>query len=132
MELGSCLGSGADMFPFRNSFQATQTHFLVRDAQKSARVRERRRGELCSDSGASLSQPESRPFEVPARHGRQGRSTHLQLAFGQMTRLPPRNAPRASKEPVTVWIIRVWEEQAPEGEKQKDGDPGNLCAHHDA
>src|SRR5437868_5566280 len=59
----------------------------------------------------------SRPFEVPARHGRQARSTQLQLAFGQMTLWPPRNEPRASKEPLTVWVIRVWEEQAPEGEQ---------------
>jgi hypothetical protein len=58
----------------------------------------------------------SRPFEVPARHGHPGRSTQLQLSFGQLTLLPPRHEPRASKEPVTVWVIRVWEEQAPEGE----------------
>src|SRR5947209_1310247 len=44
---------GADMFPFFQACQATQTHFLV----------------------------------------------------------------RASKEPLTVWVIRVWEEQAPEGEE---------------
>jgi len=54
---------------------------------------------------------------VPARRGRQARSTQLQLAFGQMTLLPPRHEPRASKEPLTVWAIRVWEEQAPEGEE---------------
>jgi hypothetical protein len=35
----------------------------------------------------------------------------------QMTLLPPRHEPRASKEPVTVWIMRVWEEQAPDGEE---------------
>jgi hypothetical protein len=58
----------------------------------------------------------SRPFEVPARHGHKGRSTRLQLAFGQMTLMPPRHEPRASKEPLTVWVIRVWEETAPEGE----------------
>jgi hypothetical protein len=34
-----------------------------------------------------------------------------------MTLLPPRHEPRASKEPLTVWVIRVWEEQAPEGEE---------------
>ena len=45
------------------------------------------------------------------------RSTQSQLAFGQLTLLPPRNEPRASKDPVTVWVIRVWEEQAPEGEE---------------
>jgi len=59
----------------------------------------------------------SRPFEVPARHGRQARSTQLQLACGQMTLLPPRFEPRAGKEPVTVWVIRVWEEQGPFGEE---------------
>src|SRR6266581_9597700 len=59
----------------------------------------------------------SRPFEVPARHGHQARSTQLQLAFGQMTLLPPRNEPRASKDPVTVWVIRVWEEQARDAEE---------------
>ncbi len=57
----------------------------------------------------------SRLIEVPARHGRQARSTQLQLAFGQMTLLPPRYEPRASKEPLTVWVVRVWEEQAKDG-----------------
>ena len=34
-----------------------------------------------------------------------------------MTLLPPRHDPRQNKEPLTVWVIRVWEEQAPEGEE---------------
>jgi len=59
----------------------------------------------------------SRPFEVPTRHGRQARSTQLQLSFGQLTLLPPRHEPRAGKEPLPVWVIRVWEEQAPDGEE---------------
>src|SRR2546426_9450924 len=108
---------GADMFPFFQACQATQTHFLVRAAQN-------RRVEVCEeeiryslDRARSWPSQASRPFEVPARHGRQARSTQLQLAFGQMTLLPPRNEPRASKEPLTVWLIRVWEEQAPEGEE---------------
>src|SRR6266851_3908874 len=45
------------------------------------------------------------------------RSTQTQLAFGQLTLLPPRNAPRAGQDPMTVWVIRVWEEQAPAGEE---------------
>jgi hypothetical protein len=108
---------GADMFPFFQACQATQTHFLVRAAQ-NRRVQE---GE--DEISYSLTQARafpsqaSRPFEVPARHGRQGRSTQLQLAFGQMTLLPPRYERRVSKEPLTVWVIRVWEEQAPEGEE---------------
>lgn len=59
----------------------------------------------------------SHPFEVPARYGRKGRSTQLHLAYGQMKLLPPRHEPRAGKEPLTGWVIRVWEEQAPEGEE---------------
>src|SRR2546422_8562041 len=108
---------GADMFPFFQACQATQTHFLVR-AGKSRRVEESEE-EIKYSLMRARSWPSqaSRPFEVPARHGRQARSTQLQLAFGQMTLLPPRNEPRASKEPLTVWVIRVWEEQAPEGEE---------------
>jgi hypothetical protein len=108
---------GADMFPFFLACRANQTHFLVRAAQN-------RRAEACEeeikyslDRARSWASQESRPLEVPARHGHKARSTQIQLAFGQVTLLPPRNEPRASKEPLTVWVIRVWEEQAPEGEE---------------
>jgi len=97
--------------------QATQTHFLVRAAQN------RRVQESEDEISSSLTQARcwpsqaSRPFEVPARHGRQARSTQLPLAFGQMALLPPRHEPRAGKDPVTVWVIRVWEEQARDAEE---------------
>src|SRR6266851_3303011 len=108
---------GADMFPFFQACQATQTHFLVRAAQ-NRRV-QKSEDEITYSLTQARSWPSqaSRPFEVPARHGHPGRSTQLQLSFGQMTLLPPRHEPRASKEPLTVWVIRVWEEQAPEGEE---------------
>src|SRR6266699_4165853 len=108
---------GADMFPFFQACQATQTHFLVRAAQ-NRRVQESE-DELSYSLMRARSWPSqaSRPFEVPARHGHQARSTQLQLAFGQMTLLPPRHEPRAGQEPVTVWVMRVWEEQAPQGEE---------------
>src|SRR5436309_3813777 len=106
---------GADMFPFFQACRSTQTHFLVRAAQ-NRRVQESEE-EITYALTRARSWPSqaSRPFEVPARHGHQARSTQLQLAFGQMALLPPRNEPRAGKDPVTVWVIRVWEEQAPEG-----------------
>ena len=58
----------------------------------------------------------SRPFAVPARHSHQARLAQLHLAFGPITLLPPRNEPRAGKTSLTIWVIRVWEEQAPAGE----------------
>src|SRR5260221_6378312 len=107
----------ADMFPFFQSCQSTNTHFLVRAAQ-NRRVQESEQ-EITYSLTRTRAFPSqaSRPFEVPARHGHQARSTQVQLAFGQMTLLPPRNEPRAGKDPVTVLVIRVWEEQAPEGEE---------------
>jgi Transposase DNA-binding/Transposase DDE domain len=108
---------GADMFPFFQACRSTQTHFLVRAAQ-NRRVQESQE-EISSSLTQARAFPSqaSRPFEVPARHGRQGRSTQLQLAFGQLTLLPPRHEPRAGQDPMTVWVIHVWEEQAPEGEE---------------
>jgi hypothetical protein len=81
---------GADMFPFFQACRSTQTHFLVR-AGKPRRVQESEE-EISSSLTQARSWPSQarRPFEVPARHGRQARSTQLQLAFGQMTLLPPR------------------------------------------
>ncbi len=108
---------GADMFPFFQACQATQTHFLVRAAQ-NRRVQEHEEAITYSLTRArAFPSQASRPFEVPARHGHPARWTQLQLAFGQMTLLPPRNEPRAGKDPLTVWVVRVWEEQAPEGEE---------------
>jgi hypothetical protein len=108
---------GADMFPFFQACRAMQTHFLVRAAQ-NRRVQEGEEAISYSLTQArSWPSQVSRPFEVPARHGHQGRQTQLQLAFGQMTLLPPRYEPRGNKDPMTVWVIRVWEEQAPEGEE---------------
>ena len=108
---------GADMFPFFQACRSTQTHFLVRAAQ-NRRVQESEE-EITYELPQARSWPSqaSRVLELPARHGHQKRSAQLQLACGQMTLLPPRNEPRASKEPLTVWVIRVWEEQAPEGEQ---------------
>ena len=108
---------GADMFPFFQACRSTQTQFLVRAAQNRRVQGSEEEINYALARARSWPSQASRPFEVPARHGHQARSTQLQLAFGHMTLLPPRHEPRAGKDPVTVWVIRVWEEQAPEGEE---------------
>lgn len=108
---------GADMFPFFQACHATQTHFLVRAAQNRRAQENEEEITYVLTCARSWPSQTSRPFEVPARHGHQARSTSVQLAFGQMTLLPPRNEPRAGKEPLTVWVIRVWEEKARDGEE---------------
>ena len=108
---------GADMFPFFRACQATQTHFLVRAAQNRRVEQSADELRYSLDRARSWPSQASRPLEVPARHGHKARSTQIELSFGQMTLLPPRHDPRGNKEPLTVWVIRVWEEQAPEGEE---------------
>ena len=49
-----------------------------------------------------------------------------------MTLLPPRQEPRAGKEPVVVWVIRVWEEQAPDGEEPLEWVMLDFGAHEHA
>ncbi len=106
------------MFPFFHACLTTQTHFLVRAAQNRCVEHSDSEEEIrySLDRARSWPSQASHPLEVPARHGHQARSMHVQLAFGQMTLLPPRNDARQSKDPLTVWVVRVWEEQAPAGE----------------
>jgi hypothetical protein len=107
----------ADMFPFFRTCLSTQTHFVVRAAQnRRVEAEEEEIGHLL-DRVRSWPAQDQRPFEVPASHGRQGRETTLQINFGSLTLLPPWNDPRGSKEPLTLWAVRVWEEDAPEGEE---------------
>src|SRR5438876_1576701 len=108
---------GADMFPFFQACRSTQTHFLVRAAQNRRVQESEEEITYALTQARAFASQASRVLELPARHGHQKRSAQLQLAFGQLTLLPPRQEPRAGKEPLTVWVIRVWEEQAPEGEE---------------
>src|SRR6202022_2697123 len=84
---------GADMFPFFQACQQTQTHFLVRAAQNRRIEHEETENAYSLLQTRSWPSQASHPFELPARHGHQARLTHLQLAFGEMTLLPPRNEP---------------------------------------
>lgn len=108
---------GADLLPFFRRCLSTQTHFLVRAAQnRRVQAEAQAIGHLLDRVRAWQSQ-DQRPFAVPASHGRQARQTTLQLSFGPATLLPPWNDPRGSKEPVPVWVVRVWECEPPAGEE---------------
>jgi hypothetical protein len=108
---------GADMFPFFQACQATHTHFLVR-AFENRRIEPEEGGHrYLLDEVRTWPAQASRPLQVPASHGRTARSTVVQLACGTLTVLAPRFEKRFSKEPMSMWAIRVWEEQTPEGEE---------------
>ncbi len=108
---------GADMFDFFHACRATRTHFLVRAAQNRRTQNDDEEVGYLLEQARTWPSQQSRPFEVPASHGRKARSTLIQLAFGPVTLLPPRNEPRANKQPLSVWVIRLWEEEPPQGEE---------------
>src|SRR5215469_1956104 len=68
---------GADMFPFFQACQATQTHFLVRAAQNRRVQQSEDEISYALTQARAWPSQASRPLEVPARHGRQARSTQL-------------------------------------------------------
>jgi Transposase DNA-binding/Transposase DDE domain len=109
---------GADIFEFLDSCRQTQTHFVVRATQdRRVELQE----ETLSHLFAALSvlpAVDERPFDVPASHKRKARSTVLHLAWTHLSLLPPRHDPRLNKlAPMPVWVVRVWEEETPEGEE---------------
>jgi hypothetical protein len=108
---------GADLFPFFQACRATQTHFLVRAFENRRIAPEEHPQRHLLDEVRTWPRQASRPFQVPASHGRTARSTEVQLTFGSVTLLPPRFERRCGKEPFLGWAIRVWEEQTPAGEE---------------
>ncbi len=107
---------GAERFPFFRACLSTQTHVVVRSAQnRRVEAEEEEIGHLL-DLVRRWQSWDQQPFEVPQSHGRQGRQTPLQISFGPAHLLPPWNDPRGSKEPLALWVVRVWEE-GPEGEE---------------
>jgi len=114
------------MFPFFRACLSTQTRFVVRAAQNRRIEAPREEIDHLLDWVRAWPTKSQRSFEVLASHGRQGRTTTLQISFGQASILPPWNDPRGSKEPLTLWAVRVWELEAPEGEEPKDEDLAYL------
>jgi hypothetical protein len=109
---------GADIFEFLQVCRSIQTHFVVR-ATQDRRV-QTSDGTLRSLFEQVRSQPsqDRRPFELSARHGHSARSTTLHVSWTHIELLPPRHDPRLNKlAALAVWVVRVWEEEAPEGEE---------------
>ena len=108
---------GADLFPFFLACQATHPAFLVR-------VCEHRRVEPDGEPHQSVVEPiralgvqASRPFSVPGTHGRTARQTDVRLSFGSIRVMPPRWETRCGTESLSLWAIRVGEEDTPADEE---------------
>jgi hypothetical protein len=108
---------GADMFGFFEACQATHTQFLVRVARNRRLAPKEADQQYLIEQMRAFQPTDSRPFQVPATHGRTARLTVVQLAVGPVTILPPRLEKRYGPDPLSLWAIRVWEEEPPAGEE---------------
>ncbi len=99
---------GADIFAFLDSCRRTQTHFVVCATQdRRVQMEEETLSHLLAELSV-LPAVDARPFDVPASHGRQARSTTLHLAWTHLSLLPPRHDSRLHKlAPIPVWVVRV-------------------------
>jgi hypothetical protein len=108
---------GANLFPFFQACQTAHTPFLVPGLENQRlQAQENAQGHVL-DEVPNWPTIANRPLHIPASHGRSARSTVVQLAFGQLTVLPPRFETRCGKEPLSLWAVRVWEEDPPAGEE---------------
>lgn len=107
----------ADLFPFFLACFSTQTHFLVRVFENRRVQPDEQPQQYLLETMRAWPAQASRPFQVPGTHGRTARQTQVQLAFGPLCVMPPRQEKRCGTEPLTLWAIRVWQEETPVGEE---------------
>ena len=120
----------SDIYTLFLACQQQQTHFVIRAAQDRCvdeRVEEaapalKRRKRKAGDPPqahlfATVRQWQARDeqeVEVPAEHARKARKARLALSYGQLRLLAPDK--RENELPsMLVWVVRVWELDAPEG-----------------
>ena len=110
---------GSDIFRFLATCLAQHCAFLVR-AAKNRRVEE----EEDTDPIIAYLFPLVRAWEgkaqhtirVPASHGKPARAATVQITWGPIRLLPPRQ--EKGYDPIDAWVIRVWEPDPPKGIKQ--------------
>jgi hypothetical protein len=109
---------GADMFEFLHTCWSTKTHFVIRAAQDRRVQTEEETLARLFPLVRALPSHDQHSLDVPASHGRKARSTTVHVAWTQVEVLPPRHDARLNKlRALPVWVIRVWEPEAPEGEE---------------
>src|SRR5258708_1121933 len=125
---------GSDDFAFMRACEGTQTHFLLRVAQDRLVDEEVQRGqEPVKPRPHRKRRPEEQQPEPvkqvvarwpvraqqvvdgPAEHERLARAAKLSLGWGEVGVDRPQDSKDPDRRPIVVWVVHVWEEQAPEG-----------------
>ena len=110
----------ADMFAFLQRCQQTGTFFVVRAAHNRRVLPEGQEAEPqldhLLDRARSWAAQAAGSIEVPNEHERRARSAQVLLSWGRMQLPAPDNGPEAGRDPLSLWVLRVWEPQPPDKE----------------
>lgn len=117
---------GSDIFEYMATCVDLDKHFLLRvahnrkltwaDDQPQAEQAEAQK--LLAYARTLPESPDSGfTLEVPASPKQPARQAHLALAWAQVVLAPPAQAPADIRQhpPLTVWVVRAWEPDAPPG-----------------
>ena len=120
----------SDIYPLFLACRQQQTHFVIRAAQDRCvdeRVQEppaplRRRKHKAGDPPQAhlfetvrgWAAVDERDLEVPAEHERKARTARVALSYGPLRLLAP-DKQEHELPSLDVWVVRVWEINAPEG-----------------
>jgi hypothetical protein len=105
--------SASDIYAFFTACQQEHGQFLVR-AKEDRRILDPQ-GEIdhLLHFARQLPKLDERLLHLPARHGEPARDVVLKLAVATLTLVP--NWLNRHADPIVTWVVRVWEEQPPEG-----------------
>lgn len=105
--------SASDIYAFFTACQQEHAQFLVR-AKEDRRILDPQ-GEIdhLLQFARQLPKLDERLLHLPARHGEPARDVVLKLAVATLTLVP--NWLNRHAAPIVTWVVRVWEEQPPEG-----------------
>ena len=120
----------SDIYPLFLACRQQQTHFVIRAAQDRCvdeRVQEpppplkRRKRKAGEPPQAHLFETvrgwasrDEQTLEVAAEHERKGRSARVRLSYGPLRLLAP-DKQEHELPSLDLWVVRVWEVDAPEG-----------------
>src|SRR5437588_3472679 len=108
---------GGDIFTFFEACLAQKTHFLVRAAQNRCVHGEEEDEQIGRLKGRVRALPacQKKVLDLPATADRKARSATLSIAWQAVSIEPPQRGASLTGQPVTAWVIRVWEETPVDG-----------------
>lgn len=109
--------AASDSFTFFEACLAQATHFLVRVAQDrcvEGQEEDEQIGRL-KERIRALPARQKKELDLPASQDRPARTAVLSIAWQAVSIQPPKTNASVNGRPIAVWVVRAWEETAPQG-----------------